>query len=143
MEMLLIRPETEGETQSASAFSCDMSAGVRDTSGLRLHLTPTLREHEIGLLMTGATVAPSVLVPPNYSSLTYRTFCPGECFNSVCPRQAWDVAVCVCVCVCVCLCVCLCVCVCVCACVCVCVCVCLCVCVFRRSLCAGAHSFVL
>lgn len=56
---------------------------VRDNSGLRIHYTPNLRQHDAGILSTGIAVSPLHMIPP--AQPAYRTFgyCPSQCTNKV------------------------------------------------------------
>ena len=57
--------------------------GMTDHSGLRLHMTPTLRQYDVGLLELGVMVHPSVMLPPHFDALTYRGFGMPTCFGQV------------------------------------------------------------
>ena len=56
---------------------------MTDHSGLRLHMTPTLREYDVGLLELGVNVNPAVLLPPHFDSLLYRGYGMPSCFGLV------------------------------------------------------------
>ena len=60
-----------------------MISGVTDTSGLRLHMTPTLREHDVGLFIVENLVAPVMMIPPHFDSLTIRARCVPPCVEAV------------------------------------------------------------
>ena len=57
--------------------------GRLDQSGFRLHMTPTLRENDIGVILVGASVEKAVMIPPHYNDLTYRGYCMPECLQTV------------------------------------------------------------
>ena len=56
---------------------------MRDNSGLRIHLTPTLREHDIGIMTLGVVVDSALMVPPHYDGLVYRGYCTQDCMREV------------------------------------------------------------
>lgn len=49
-------------------------AGERDASGVRLHMTPTLREEEVGVLWTGSIVGVG-LIPPGETDVFSASIC--------------------------------------------------------------------
>ena len=57
--------------------------GIRDHSGLRVHMTPTLREYDAGTMILGTGVGPFMLIPPHFEALTYRGHCMPACLNRV------------------------------------------------------------
>ena len=59
------------------------TAGKMDHSGIRLHMTPTLREHDIGAILIGSDVGPFMLIPPHFNALTYRGHCMSQCLQYV------------------------------------------------------------
>ncbi|XP_074030668.1 MOXD1 homolog 1 isoform X1 [Leptinotarsa decemlineata] len=62
-----------------------------DTSGLRLHYTSELRQHEGGILITG--VAPSTLhfVPPHQPEYKTAGYCSVDCTKEVIPKDGINV----------------------------------------------------
>ncbi|XP_059212259.1 DBH-like monooxygenase protein 2 homolog [Centropristis striata] len=54
-------------------------AGITDSSGLRLHYTATLRQHDVGILTTGIFPQSNYKIPPNASQ--FHTF--GVCNTSL------------------------------------------------------------
>ena len=58
--------------------------GIQDHSGLRLHLTPTLREYDIGLFEVAVNVDPNMILPPHFPALTFRGFGLPRCLQEVC-----------------------------------------------------------
>ena len=59
------------------------TVGKMDNSGIRLHMTPTLREHDIGAILIGSDVGPFMLIPPHFNTLTYRGHCMSQCLQYV------------------------------------------------------------
>ena len=57
--------------------------GMTDHSGLRLHMTPTLRQYDIGLLEFGVALSESMMLPPHFESLIYRGHGMPSCFGQV------------------------------------------------------------
>ncbi len=59
------------------------STGVVDSSGFRVWVTPTLREHDAHILSTGIMVQGEYehIIPPYFSELTHRGFCTEDCIN--------------------------------------------------------------
>ena len=59
------------------------TVGKMDHSGIRLHITPTLREHDIGAILIVSDVGPFMLIPPHFNTLTYRGHCMSQCLQYV------------------------------------------------------------
>ena len=57
--------------------------GITDHSGLRLHMTPTLRQYDVGLLEFGVALSESMMLPPHFESLIYRGHGMPSCFGQV------------------------------------------------------------
>ncbi|XP_078324969.1 DBH-like monooxygenase protein 2 isoform X2 [Crassostrea virginica] len=59
--------------------------GVRndfvDNSGVRLHLTPTLRQYDAGILYSGVGVQDLQIIPPFDKEFESSGFCTAECLN--------------------------------------------------------------
>ncbi|XP_071096981.1 uncharacterized protein [Haliotis cracherodii] len=58
-----------------------LKAGVIDSSGIRIHYTPTLRLHDAGVLETGVMVDPFQIIPPEYESFKSRGYCNMDCME--------------------------------------------------------------
>lgn len=56
---------------------------VNDSSGVRLHLTPKLRAHEAGILVTGVAVTPLHVIPPRQKEYATAGYCTPHCTNAV------------------------------------------------------------
>lgn len=54
---------------------------IVDNSGLRLTLTPTLRQHDAGVLTTGVVVNDLQIVPPFEKEFLSSGFCTSECLD--------------------------------------------------------------
>ncbi|KAK3088637.1 hypothetical protein FSP39_021673 [Pinctada imbricata] len=52
-----------------------------DNSGIRIWYTPTLREHDSGLLMAGVSVSPNQIIPPYMDHILSSGFCTENCLN--------------------------------------------------------------
>ena len=46
-------------------------------------MTPTLREHDIGIMSVGVVVDEGMIIPPHFESLTYRGQCKSDCLHQV------------------------------------------------------------
>lgn len=53
--------------------------GVMDGSGLRLTITPQLREEDFGYLFLGTSLSDTPALEPGQKSLSRRGYCPAEC----------------------------------------------------------------
>jgi hypothetical protein len=62
----------------------DLEVGDTDSSGLRMYITPNLREHNIGSLLVGDTV---FKLPGGDSSVTVINECPGDCTARMFPEE--------------------------------------------------------
>lgn len=62
---------------------------IVDDSGLRLTLTPTLRQHDAGVLTTGVGVNDLQIVPPFEKEFLSSGFCTSECLNKVTNSQSF------------------------------------------------------
>ena len=60
-----------------------MNADIIDHSGLRLWLSPTLRDIDSGALTVGLGANQYWLVPPKSDGYLARGVCPGECISEV------------------------------------------------------------
>ncbi|KAL5011591.1 hypothetical protein ScPMuIL_010142 [Solemya velum] len=64
----------------------DMKEGVLDSSGVRIYYTPTLRENEAGVLLTGMMSNPrNIIIPPNYKNFLYMGHCHPDCLEKGIP----------------------------------------------------------
>ncbi|XP_069506559.1 putative DBH-like monooxygenase protein 2 [Ambystoma mexicanum] len=59
-----------------------MQSGRVDSSGIRLHYTPVLREHDVGILEAGTVQDPVIFIPPRAES--YRVY--GVCKTAMFPQ---------------------------------------------------------
>ncbi|XP_078690261.1 DBH-like monooxygenase protein 1 homolog [Branchiostoma floridae x Branchiostoma belcheri] len=59
----------------------ELRSDIVDSSGLRLYLTATLRENEVGNLQVGADVTQSHKIPPGSASHTTVVHCYSECLQ--------------------------------------------------------------
>lgn len=56
---------------------------IIDDSGIRITITPTLRQHEAGMWQLGHTVTFYQLVPPGLKDFVTRSYCSAECLSDV------------------------------------------------------------
>ncbi|XP_078694608.1 DBH-like monooxygenase protein 1 homolog [Branchiostoma floridae x Branchiostoma belcheri] len=59
-----------------------LASGIRDSSGLRLTLTPELRDHDMGILEVGVLVNKHHVVPPSAEGFVSAGFCNPNCLNA-------------------------------------------------------------
>ncbi|XP_067662273.1 DBH-like monooxygenase protein 1 homolog isoform X2 [Haliotis asinina] len=64
-----------------------LQSGVIDSSGMRIHYTPTLRLHDVGVLQTGVMVDKLHIVPPEYESFKSRGYCTMACMERALTRS--------------------------------------------------------
>ncbi|CAH1248491.1 MOXD1 [Branchiostoma lanceolatum] len=57
-------------------------SGIRDSSGLRLTLTPELRDNDLGILEVGVLVTKFHVVPPRAEGFVSAGFCNTNCMNA-------------------------------------------------------------
>ena len=58
------------------------NAGRRDSSGMRLTYTPTLRADDASVLLTGDVGG--IIVPPEAENFKYTAYCHSSCTEQVC-----------------------------------------------------------
>ncbi|XP_064598301.1 DBH-like monooxygenase protein 1 homolog [Liolophura sinensis] len=67
----------------------DKRSDVVDSSGLRLTLTPSLRQHDAGTLVVGMTSSPSQVIPPFADDFRIDGHCVPECLaKGMAPRSS-------------------------------------------------------
>jgi dimethyladenosine transferase 1 len=54
-----------------------------DDSGIRITLTPTLRQHEAGMLELGHSVNYFQVIPPGLSDFVTKSYCSANCLSRV------------------------------------------------------------
>ncbi|XP_066291636.1 DBH-like monooxygenase protein 1 homolog [Branchiostoma lanceolatum] len=59
-----------------------LTSGIRDSSGLRLTLSPELRDNDLGILEVGVKVSPFHVVPPRAEGFVSAGFCNTNCMNA-------------------------------------------------------------
>ncbi|XP_066292189.1 DBH-like monooxygenase protein 1 homolog [Branchiostoma lanceolatum] len=59
-----------------------LTSGIRDSSGLRLTLTPELRDNDLGILEVGVMVTRFHVVPPRAEGFVSAGFCNTNCLNA-------------------------------------------------------------
>lgn len=58
-------------------------ANMIDDSGIRITITPTLRQHEAGMLELGHVVSYSQVVPPGLPNYVTKSYCSSQCISQV------------------------------------------------------------
>ena len=58
-------------------------AGRRDSSGIRLHYTPSLRRFDAGIMELGLVYTPIMAIPPRQSSYLLTGYCTAKCTQTV------------------------------------------------------------
>ncbi|ESO82138.1 hypothetical protein LOTGIDRAFT_135247 [Lottia gigantea] len=58
-----------------------LKSDVIDSSGLRMHYTPTLRHYDGDMLYTGLLVDGLQIIPPGYKKFSSTGFCSSDCTN--------------------------------------------------------------
>ncbi|XP_061763270.1 dopamine beta-hydroxylase isoform X1 [Nerophis ophidion] len=58
-------------------------AGRRDSSGIRLHLTPSLRRYDAGIMELGLVYTPIMAVPPQQHTFYLSGYCTSDCTRTV------------------------------------------------------------
>ncbi|XP_029175897.1 uncharacterized protein LOC114944249 [Nylanderia fulva] len=64
---------------------------VKDSSGVRLYLTPKLRPQEAGILVAGVAVSPLHLVPPKQKEYATAGYCTPHCTNKTFPEDGINI----------------------------------------------------
>ena len=60
-----------------------LPADFVDNSGVRLYLTPTLRQYDAGVFYSGVAVHDLQIIPPFEKEFESNGFCTQECLNKV------------------------------------------------------------
>jgi len=71
---------------------------VKDSSGIRIHYTETLRPYDGGILVNGITISPLHIVPPYQPEYRTAGYCSSHCTQRVsaallCPHTILSVIV--------------------------------------------------
>ncbi|XP_061071604.1 dopamine beta-hydroxylase [Conger conger] len=61
-------------------------AGRRDTSGIRLYYTPTLRKYDAGIMELGLVYTPIMAIPPREAHFELTGYCTAKCTQTALPR---------------------------------------------------------
>lgn len=59
-------------------------SGRRDSSGIRLHFTRSLRRYDAGIMELGLVYTPVMAVPPQQRSFYLSGYCNSQCTRTVC-----------------------------------------------------------
>ncbi|KAI4499302.1 hypothetical protein M0802_005562 [Mischocyttarus mexicanus] len=86
-----------GEHQEGSYYMLEVHYNnphlkkVIDSSGVRIHLTPKLRNHEAGILVAGVAVSPLHFIPPRQKEYATAGYCTPHCTNTMFPEDGVNV----------------------------------------------------
>ncbi|KAM9841689.1 dopamine beta-hydroxylase [Aulostomus maculatus] len=61
-------------------------AGRRDSSGIRLHFTPSLRRYDAGIMELGLVYTPIMAVPPKQHTFYLTGYCSSKCTQTALPE---------------------------------------------------------
>ncbi|CAJ0949309.1 unnamed protein product [Ranitomeya imitator] len=59
--------------------------GLRDSSGIRLHYTPSLRKYDAGIMELGLVYTPVMAIPPHQREFSLTGYCTGKCTDLALP----------------------------------------------------------
>lgn len=59
-------------------------SGRRDSSGIRLHFTRSLRQYDAGIMELGLVYTPVMAIPPQQRSFYLSGYCTSKCTRTVC-----------------------------------------------------------
>lgn len=70
----------------AGCNRCSMAppSGRRDSSGIRLHFTRSLRRYDAGIMELGLVYTPVMAIPPQQHSFYLSGYCTSKCTRTVC-----------------------------------------------------------
>ncbi|XP_034048172.1 dopamine beta-hydroxylase [Thalassophryne amazonica] len=60
-------------------------SGRQDSSGIRLHFTPTLRRYDAGIMELGLVYTPIMAIPPGQHSFQLTGYCTSKCTHTALP----------------------------------------------------------
>lgn len=60
-------------------------SGRRDSSGIRLHYTPSLRRYDAGIMELGLVYTPIMAIPPRQDTFYLSGYCTSKCTNTALP----------------------------------------------------------
>nr|XP_057913141.1 dopamine beta-hydroxylase [Doryrhamphus excisus] len=61
-------------------------SGRRDSSGIRLHYTPSLRRHDAGIMELGLVYTPIMAIPPQQHTFYLSGYCTSKCTRTALPQ---------------------------------------------------------
>ncbi|KAI1904793.1 hypothetical protein AGOR_G00009340 [Albula goreensis] len=62
-------------------------AGRRDSSGIRLYYTPTLRKYDAGIMELGLVYTPVMAIPPRQQNFELTGYCTAKCTKTALPSR--------------------------------------------------------
>lgn len=65
------------------------NAGRHDSSGIRLHYTPSLRQYDAGIMELGLVYTPIMAVPPKQEIFYLSGHCTSKCTQTVCIQNLY------------------------------------------------------
>lgn len=65
-------------------------SGILDNSGIRMLLTPKLRQHDVGSLIVSHSVTPYQVIPPREPAFVTSGYCTEKCINKVLNNESID-----------------------------------------------------
>eukprot|EP00568_Trieres_chinensis_P012818 CAMPEP_0183294602 /NCGR_PEP_ID=MMETSP0160_2-20130417/2876_1 /TAXON_ID=2839 ORGANISM="Odontella Sinensis, Strain Grunow 1884" /NCGR_SAMPLE_ID=MMETSP0160_2 /ASSEMBLY_ACC=CAM_ASM_000250 /LENGTH=697 /DNA_ID=CAMNT_0025455951 /DNA_START=50 /DNA_END=2143 /DNA_ORIENTATION=+ len=68
-----------------------LEGGIQDRSGLRLTITPKLREHDFGYMITGTALQRTRSLEPNEENVSRQGFCSSDCLAKYLPGSGVEV----------------------------------------------------
>ncbi|KAM4696017.1 dopamine beta-hydroxylase [Rhinophrynus dorsalis] len=61
--------------------------GLRDSSGIRLHYTPSLRRYDAGIMELGLVYSPVMAIPPGQKEFSLTGYCTDKCTQTALPSN--------------------------------------------------------
>nr|XP_039261515.1 DBH-like monooxygenase protein 1 homolog [Styela clava] len=61
----------------------DLESGMKDTSGIRMLYTPSLRKYDAGILLTGFDVWPTLFIPQGSKDYIVHGHCSAQCLEGI------------------------------------------------------------
>lgn len=65
-----------------------LRAGRRDSSGVRLHYTTSLRRYDAGIMELGLVYTPVMAIPPKQQTFYLSGYCTSKCTQTVCIQDS-------------------------------------------------------
>ncbi|KAG8447492.1 hypothetical protein GDO86_014841 [Hymenochirus boettgeri] len=65
--------------------------GLRDSSGIRLHYTPSLRKYDAGIMEVGLVYSPVMAIPPGQTDFSLTGYCTDKCTYTALPPNGINI----------------------------------------------------